>query len=114
MKFRTTKKAIMNGYDTVICIGYCDLQHLLNYESPVAYTARREGWGADIYDFGGTAIVTGYAPFGTIRPKYELVREYEDKAKHILYSRCDYDYADLRSMLDELIAEFIKVVKERT
>lgn len=114
MKFRTTKKAVMSGYDTVICIGYCDLQHLLNYRSPVAYTANREGWGADIYDFGGsTAIVTGYAPFGTIRPKYELVREYEDKAKHILYSRCDYDHADLRSMLDELIAEFIKVVKEK-
>lgn len=113
MKFKTTKKAVMTGYDTVICIGYCDLQHLLNYESPVAYTARREGWGADIYDFDDTAIVTGYSPFGTIRPKYELVREYEDKAKHILYSRCDYDHVDLRSMLDELIAEFIKVVKEK-
>lgn len=113
MKFRTTKKAVMGGYDTVICIGYCDLQHLLNYKVPVAYTAGREGWGADIYDFDSTAIVTGYTPFGTIRPKYELVREYEDKAKHILYSRCDYDHADLRSMLDELIAEFIKVVKEK-
>lgn len=113
MKFRTTKKAIMNGYDTVICIGYCDLQHLLNYKSPVAYTARREGWGADIYDFGDTAIVTGYAPFGTVRPDYSMVRAYEDKAKHILYSRCDYGHADLCSMLDELIAEFIKVVKEK-
>ena len=30
MKFRTTKKVVMGGYDTVICIGYCDLQHLLN------------------------------------------------------------------------------------
>lgn len=102
----------MGGYGTVICIGYCDLQHLLNYESPMAYTARREGWGADIYDFGNTAIVTGYAPFGTVRPKYDMVKEYDDKAKHILYSRCDYDHADLRSMLDDLIEEFIEAVKE--
>ena len=39
MKFRTTKKAVMGGYDTVICIGCCDLQHLLNYESPVGELA---------------------------------------------------------------------------
>ena len=41
-----------------------------------------------------------------------MVKEYEDKAKRILYSRCDYDHADLRSMLDDLIKEFINAVKE--
>ena len=58
----------------IICVPYCGLQNLLNYESPVAYTARREGWAADIYDMGGgVAIVTGYTPFGNIRPYYESV-----------------------------------------
>ena len=61
MKFKTTQKEIRANYNEIICVPYCGLQNLLNYESPVAYTARREGWGADIYDMGGgVAIVTGY------------------------------------------------------
>ena len=65
MKFKTTQKEIKANYNTIICVPYCGLQNLLNYESPVAYTVRREGWAADIYDMGGgVAIVTGYAPFG--------------------------------------------------
>ena len=53
MKFKTTQKAIKANYNTIICVPYCGLQNLLNYESPVAYTERREGWAADIYDMGG-------------------------------------------------------------
>lgn len=53
MKFRTTKKAIMANYGNVIKVDYCDLQNLLKYESPIAYTAGVYGWNADIYDFGG-------------------------------------------------------------
>lgn len=69
MKFKTTQKEIRANYNKIICVPYCGLQILLNYESPVAYTVRREGWAADIYDMGGgIAIVTGYAPFGAIRP----------------------------------------------
>lgn len=51
------------NYDTIVSIPYCGLQSLLSYESPVAYTVRREGWAADVYDMGGgVASVTGYAP----------------------------------------------------
>ena len=61
MKFKTTQKEIRANYNKIICVPYCGLQTLLNYESPVAYTVRREGWAADIYDMsGGVAIVTGY------------------------------------------------------
>lgn len=64
MKFKTTQKAIRANYNKIICVPYCGLQTLLNYENPVAYTIRHEGWAADIYDMGGgVAIVTGYAPF---------------------------------------------------
>lgn len=82
MKFKTTQKAIWANYNKIICVPYCGLQNLLNYESPVAYTVRREGWAADIYDMGGgVAIVTGYAPFGNIRPSYELRERYETDAE---------------------------------
>lgn len=53
MKFKTTQKEIRANYNKIICVPYCGLQTLLSYESPVAYTVRREGWAADIYDMGG-------------------------------------------------------------
>ena len=81
MKFRTTQKEIRTGYVHVLKVGYCELQYLLSYESPVAYTTRREGWGCDVYDIGnGNAISTGYAPFGDITVSYDLCRKYEDLA----------------------------------
>lgn len=108
MKFRTTQKAIRANYNKIICVPYCGLQNLLNYESPVAYTVRREGWGADIYDMGGgVAIVTGYAPFGNIRPSYELRERYEKQAEKIRY---EYNYDRQRESLKSLATEFIKVV----
>ncbi len=110
MKFKTTQKEIRANYNKIICVPYCGLQTLLNYESPVAYTVRREGWAADIYDMGGgVAIVTGYVPFGNIRPSYELRERYETQAEKIRY---DYSlsYEQQRESLKGLARDFIKVV----
>lgn len=110
MKFKTTQKAVKAGYTTVIAVPYCDLQYLLNYESPVAYTVRREGWGADIYNMGGgVAIATGYAPFGNVRPSYEQVKAVEEQAEKIRY---DYSlsYEQQRESLKSLARDFIKGV----
>ena len=107
MKFKTTQKAIREGYHTIICIGYCNLQTVLSYENPIAYTSRREGWAADIYDMGdGIAIVTGYAPFGNILPSHEICYKYESMAKKV---RSNYDilYVQMVEELDALISEFI-------
>lgn len=108
MKFKTTQKEIRANYNKIICVPYCGLQSLLNYESPVAYTVRREGWAADIYDMGGgVAIVTGYAPFGNIRPSYELRERYEKQAEKIRY---DYSlsYDRQRESLKSLARDFMK------
>ena len=83
MKFRTTQKAIKSGHSDVIRVGYCNLQHLLKFENPIAYTTRVEGWAADVYSVKNRAIVTGYAPFGNIKPPYDLVRKYDDQAMAI-------------------------------
>lgn len=106
MKFKTTQKEIRANYNKIICVPYCGLQNLLNYESPVAYTVRREGWAADIYDMGGgIAIVTGYAPFGNIRPSYELRERYETQAEKIRY---EYNYDQQRESLESLARDFVK------
>lgn len=110
MKFKTTQKAIKANYNTIICVSYCGFQNLLNYESPVAYTVRREGWAADIYDMsGGVAIVTGYAPFGNIRPFYELRERYETDAKKIRYNY-SLAWEEQREQLKQLAKAFIEEV----
>ena len=107
MKFKTTQKAIRANYNKIICVPYCGLQNLLNYESPVAYTVRR---AADIYDMsGGVAIVTGYAPFGNIRPSYELRERYETQAEKIRYNY-SLAWEEQRDALRELQRAFIEEV----
>ena len=110
MKFRVTQKEIKANFDKIVSVPYCGLQNLLNFESPVAYTARREGWAADIYDMGGgVAIVTGYAPFGNIRPTYEFRERYENRAASIRYNY-SLSWTEQREKLQQLVNEFIAEV----
>lgn len=109
MKFKTTQKAVKEGYRNIVEIGYCGLQHLLYYKNPVAYTCGVYGWNADIYDIGGgVAICTGYRPFGDIRVDYELVKEYDNKAREIIHNT-KFD-GNPREKIDELLDEFIEKV----
>lgn len=109
MKFRTTRKEVMGGYNKTIKIGYCDAQTLLKYVAPVAYTAGTYGWNADIYDMGGgVAIVTGYRPFGNMKPNYEVVREYEALARAIDWHTTDY--TKRKEHVEQLLDRFIEEV----
>lgn len=112
MKYKTTRKAVNEGYINKICVSYCALQTLLMYESETAYTVRQDGWAADIYDFGNTAIITGYAPFGNIRPGYDICSRYEEQAETIRYNY-DLSYEDQKNQLRQLINEFIKEVTKQ-
>ena len=107
MKYKTTKKAVMDGYSKVICLGYCSIQNLLWHKSPVAYTCGTYGWNADIYDFGNIAICTGYRPFGNVRPDYGIVEKYEAMASD---ARHYMDYDDAKMKLDNLFRDFITEV----
>lgn len=110
MKFKTTKKDVVNGYALCIRAGYCALQYLLNYESPVAYTSSRTyGWRADIYDMGcvglpGICIITGYGPFGWTPPA-GLIKEYNDKAEAVILDRDNWRECDKK--VYALLCEFV-------
>ena len=108
MKFHATQKEIKQGYENIIQVPYCGLQCLLSCESPTAYTTRAEGWGADVYTFGNTAIVTGYAPFGNIRPSYETNQRYEKRAGEITDGA--HNWQEKKALLDELIKEYLREV----
>ena len=115
MKYHTTKQAVNNGYYYKICIGYCDLQSLLSYENPVAYTSGVYGWNCDIYDCfpelpWNIAIITGYRPFGNIHANYDRNKKYEKKADSI---RNDYSLpfekrkAKIHKLLVKLVSEYV-------
>lgn len=43
MKQHVKKREINSRFSKVVAVGFCDLQHLLQFESPIAYTTRPEG-----------------------------------------------------------------------
>lgn len=103
MKFKATKKQIMQGY-YCYSVGYCELQHLFNWVNPVAYTCGVYGWNADVYTFDNVAIVTGYRPFGVHVP-YELLDKYELYARGIIYG--DETPEKKKALLRKAIEQFI-------
>jgi hypothetical protein len=107
MKYKTTAKELREGYYKIISIGYCDLQNLLSYESPVTYSSGIYGWNFDVYDILGAAIVTGYRgmPSKNSKAPYALVRKYELKSQGKTEKQ-------KRKLILKFIAEAIK--KEKT
>ncbi|MBO5874881.1 MAG: hypothetical protein J6Q35_07670 [Rikenellaceae bacterium] len=103
MKFKTTQKAIRNGYKRVFAVGAADLQYLLTFENPMAYNSGVYGWNCDIYDFGDIALTTGYRPFGESLP-YELVREFNTQAKDIL-TDSKLEYTECKELVYRLLWE---------
>ena len=109
MKYKTTQKEIKSNFGIVVKTGYCNLQNLFHYEEAESYTSGSYGWNADIYGFGGTAIVTGYRPFGKSLD-YEVVKEFDTQAERIIYSSLPWE--EKKPMVDNLIDKFIKWVRE--
>lgn len=108
MKFKTTKKEINNNFGIVLNISYCGAQNLLAFQNPIAYTTGTYGWNADIYttfDFAGTAIVTGYRPFGT-KVDYDTLKKFEDAAEKINHDY-DLDYDTRKRRINDLLTDFV-------
>ena len=110
MKFKTTRKAIKANSRIILKVGYCDLQSLLRFKDPVAYTSGTYGWNADIYEMGGVTIVTGYRPFGNYH-NGDLVAEYEAKA-HNIATDYQVDWETRKNEVNKLLDEFVNKVYE--
>lgn len=105
MKYKTTKKAVREMGDPVYCIGYCNLQNLLRFAEPFAYSVRAEGWSCDYYKVGGVILCTGYAPIGR-KTDWNLCKEYDNKAREIC---CDYSlkWEQQQEAVGTLLEEFV-------
>lgn len=106
MKYKTTKKAIREMGDPVFCIGYCNLQNLLRFVEPFAYSTRAEGWACDYYSVGDVILCTGYAPIGR-KTDWNMCKEYDEKAREILQNY-SLQWEQQREKLEILLAEFVK------
>ena len=104
MKFKTTRKAIVNGSVNVKCAGYCDLQNLLRNHEPIAYTAGVSGWNFDVYDVYGVTICTGYRNMPGAR--LEHIREYDTKAAAIWNWENKTPFAEKQKQVETLLQEF--------
>lgn len=108
MKFKTTTKKIKSGHQDYISAGYCDLQYLLNFESPKAYTSGIYGWNYDVYEIEGVLICTGYR--GMPGRRAVGIRDYEGKAMNVLYNPA---ISDKRAAVTQLLHDFIELqIKE--
>ncbi len=104
MKTKVTKKQIMNNYPSILSLGYCELQQLLNHFSPSYYTCGVYGWNADIYIIDDICIAAGYRPFGNQIERSERTRaerEYEAlKDKNL---SCDAETQAIKEILKSLV-----------
>ena len=111
MKFRTTNKQIKNNYGYIVRVGYCDLQDLLTYKEPFAYTCGVYGWNADFFDLDGICICTGYRSLVGERLPSDIVIKYQNKAKAIK-SRYNFtEYKKERAALERLRKKFADEVR---
>jgi len=108
MKLKTTKTQIKNNFNTIVSIGYCDIQYLTYYKNPFAYSSGVNGWACDYYEIENICLSTGYSPIGQ-NVDYNLIRKYELKAQKIVL---DYniDYKIREKKINKLLKDFINLI----
>ena len=112
MKYKTTKKEVMENMWTFYC-GYCDYQNILDTITPQAYTCGVYGWNADIYEVSNNiAIVTGYRPFGEYRFRLTDTQMECIKALRKKLDDCDIDYGEYEYALKAMLKEICWGIRE--
>lgn len=106
MKYKTTRKAVVNGSVNVRSAGYCDLSYLLRNHSPIAYTCGVYGWNFDVFEVYGVTICTGYRNMPGKR--LDGVQEYEKKAREI-WGNYSMPYEEQKEKTEILLQEFCKL-----
>lgn len=104
MKFKTTRKAIVNGSVNVRCAGYYDLQELLRNHDATAYTAGVYGWNFDVFEVYGLTICTGYR--GMPGKRLEGIEEYNKKARNIWSWENNIPFEEKQKQVEKLLKEF--------
>lgn len=103
MKYKTTRRAVVNGSARLVYAGYGALQYLLRNHSAVAYTSGVYGWNFDVFEVYGLTICTGYR--GMPGRRANNIREYEKRAEEIYRDR-SRTYEEMGEAIETLLREF--------
>ena len=111
-KIRLTKKSLSTDYWNILGTGYCNLQFLLKFQEPFAYSTRAEGWACDYYNVDGVLISTGYSPLKSkrVRSCYELEHEYDGIAREILEDG-EISWDEKEERINKLLRQFVERIK---
>lgn len=91
MKFKTTKKAIKSRFPNIYNVGYRNIQSLLRYCEPFAYSSGAYGWSCDYYDLGcGIVLSSGYSCIGQV-VDYETLKKWEHAARYLISKGFSYE-----------------------
>ena len=107
MKSQITKLSVKNSFNSILSLGYCDIQYLTYYKRPFGYSCGVYGWSCDYYDIENVCLSTGYSPIGE-NVDYELIKKYELKAQKIVI---DYNLDYKVKKVNKLLVEFINKSK---
>ena len=109
MKTKVTKLSVKNSFNTILSIGYCDIQYLTYYKRAFGYSSGINGWSCDYYEIDNICLSSGYSPIGS-NVDYQLIKKYELKAQKIV---TDYNINyDLKvKKVNKLLTEFINKSK---
>ena len=114
MKLKTTKKQIRdNTRGNLYSVGYCELQHLLRYANPFAYSSGVNGWACDYYELsvdGQRVIIsTGYQPIGK-SIDFTTVKRWEKSARDYQRNIKSWDLKEemTKSILDNFLRTLIE------
>ena len=109
MKFKVTKKEMINGYNKILSTGYCTMQYLLQYQNPIAYSAGVNGWSCDYYNIDGILISTGYNPINSTNmiSDYDTIHKFEIEAQRTICS--DMDYEIKKQIVNQYLYELLEL-----
>lgn len=104
-----TRKEIINRFDYVYSVGYCDLQYLLRYQNKIGSNSGTYGWNYNIYglDNNNIAICTGYRGMPGEKIDSYLIKKYEKKAREICN---DYSlkWEEQKKKINKLLSKFVE------
>ena len=104
-KLKTSQSKMKTFSPIVLGVDYCELQCLLNYESPIAYAASKCGWVCDLYMINGEySIVTGYSYSRACNK--QLTNEQREELQAI--EKCCFDSRPDRQTRKELLIAFLE------
>lgn len=107
MKYKTTRKTIVDGCNNIKSCGYAEISTLLQMHPANAYTCGVYGWNFDVYEVGGVTICTGYRNMPGERLKH--CKEYEKKARELWSFENKLSYNEKCEAAEKLLKEFCKL-----